>query len=60
MVSRLTGICLKTQDQSEFTVNLKKLLEQIRLYVRSNLLGILWVIVIAGSMYYYTSLMVGE
>ncbi len=40
-------------------MNLKKLLEQILLYVRSNLLSILWVIVIAGSMYYYTSLMVG-
>ncbi|MDP7218475.1 MAG: hypothetical protein QF565_03285 [Arenicellales bacterium] len=40
-------------------MNLKKLLEQILLYVRSNLLGILWVIVIAGSMYYYTTLMVG-
>jgi|TARA_B100000959_G_scaffold42046_2_gene42290 hypothetical protein len=47
------------QDLSEPAVNLKKLLEQILLYVRSNLLGILWVIVIAGSMYYYTTLMVG-
>jgi len=47
------------QDLSERAVNLKKLLEQILFYVRSNLLGILWVIVIAGSMYYYTTLMVG-
>ena len=40
-------------------MNLKKLFEQILLYVRTNLVGILWIIVIAGSMYYYTSLMVG-
>jgi 3-methyladenine DNA glycosylase Tag len=47
------------QNMSEPAVNLKKLFEQILLYVRTNLVGILWIIVIAGSMYYYTSLMVG-
>ena len=47
------------QNMSETAVNLKKLFEQVRAFIRSNFVAILWLLVIAGSMYYYASLMVG-
>ena len=40
-------------------MDLKKLFEQVRAVIRSNFVAILWLLVIAGSMYYYASLMVG-
>ena len=40
-------------------MDLKRLFEQVRAYIRSNFVAILWLLVIAGSMYYYSSLMVG-
>ena len=40
-------------------MDLKKLFEQVRAFIRSNFVAILWLLVIAGSMYYYASLIGG-